>query len=225
MSKKNIIISLGGSIVVPDDIDTNYVKKFKQLILQNLKKYNFIIIVGGGKYARKYQEAGKKLNVKTEKLDWLGIGISQNNAWFINYVFDAKTPEKIHLHPEKVNFSKPIQVAGGWKPGWSTDYVATQFAVKNNIDTVINLSNIDYVYVKDPNKYISAKKKKELNWADFQKIVGTKWKPGMNAPFDPIATKIAKANNLTVVCMNGKKLANISSFLRKKPFIGTTIKS
>lgn len=208
---------------MPDEIDTNYVKKFKQLILQNLKNYNFILIVGGGKYARKYQEAGKRINIKSDELDWLGIGVSQNNAWFINYAFDGKTPEKIHLQPEKLTFTKPVQVAGGWKPGWSTDYVATQFAIKNNIDTVINLSNIDYVYDKDPNKYSNAKKKKELNWVEFQKIVGTKWSPGMNAPFDPVATKIAKQHNLTVVCMNGKKLANISAYLRGKSFIGTKI--
>ena len=57
--KKTIILSLGGSIIVPDKIDSAFLKKFKRLILKHLPKYNFVIFCGGGKIARNYQAAGK----------------------------------------------------------------------------------------------------------------------------------------------------------------------
>ena len=56
-------------------------------------------------------------------------------------------------------------VAAGWHPGWSTDFVATILAERLQAKTILNLSNIDYVYDKDPNKYKDAKKiKLTLLW-------------------------------------------------------------
>ena len=52
---KTIVISLGGSVIVPKDIDTNFLKKFKQLILKF--PHRFAIYCGGGSTARKYQKA------------------------------------------------------------------------------------------------------------------------------------------------------------------------
>ncbi len=50
-----IIISLGGSLIVPDNIDTKFLKEFKELILEHVKKgKKFFIICGGGRICRKY---------------------------------------------------------------------------------------------------------------------------------------------------------------------------
>ncbi|MBU0731841.1 UMP kinase [Patescibacteria group bacterium] len=221
--KNKIVISLGGSLLVPEQIDAKFYDNFRKLINRNLKKFNFILIAGGGKYARNYQEAGRKLGLKKDKLDWLGIGASHNNAWLLNYTFENKSPEQIYFKPAKIAFNKPVHVSGGWKPGWSTDYVATQFAVKNKIDTVVNLSNIEYIYDKDPNKYKSAKKLKELTWKEYEKMIGSKWTPGMSAPFDPIATKLAKKHNIKLVSISGKNLSNVSNYLAGKAFKGSVI--
>lgn len=221
--KKKMIIALGGSLIVPDGIDVNFLEKFKKAVLGHLRSHVFIIVAGGGKFARKYQVAGVKLGLKKEELDWLGIGVSQANAWLLNYVFGGKSPEKILLKPKKVDFRRPVQVAGGYHPGWSTDYVAVQFAVKNRIDTILNISNIAYVCDKDPEKYRGAKRLKELTWTEYEKIVGGKWSPGMSAPFDPVATKAAKKRKLKVVSLGGKNIANISNFLAGKEFKGTVI--
>ena len=65
----------------------------------------------------------------------------------------------------------------------------TQFkALKNlNVKTIINMSNIDYVYDKDPKKNKDAKKIKNIFWRRYRKISGNKWEAGLNKPFDPIA--------------------------------------
>jgi uridylate kinase len=92
------------------------------------------------------------------------------------------------------------------------------------VKNVVNLSNIDYVYNKDPKKFKNAKKIKEISWADFRKIVGDKWDPGLNVPFDPIASKIAQEAQMEVVIMNGKKLKNLENYLEGKKFTGTVIR-
>ncbi len=126
-------------------------------------------------------------------MDWIGIKASILNAELVKQLFGKMADDKIITDPNvKLNWRKSIYIGAGWKPGRSTDFDAVKIAVLNKVDTVINLSNIDYVYTKDPNKYKSAEKIKEIKWKDFRNIVGNKWDPGLNAPFDPIAAKLAQ---------------------------------
>jgi uridylate kinase len=85
------------------------------------------------------------------------------------------------------------------------------------------MTNIDYVYNKDPKKHKDVTPLKDISWEDFQKIVGEEWSPGLNMPFDPIATKHAKELNLKVIIINGNNLENLSNYLEQKEFKGTTI--
>ncbi|GBD34473.1 Uridylate kinase [bacterium HR35] len=223
---KFFVISLGGSLVVPQEIDFNFLKKFKNLIDYYTKKnFKFIIIVGGGKIARKYQQAAKKLTKpSTEDLDWLGIHATRLNAHLLLTIFRDKAYYRIIKNPkEKVNFREKILIAAGWKPGFSTDYDAVWLAKTYGSDTIINLTNIDYVYDKDPNKYKDAKPLREISWSNYLKLIRNDWTPGMSAPFDPIASKLAKKFKFKVVIINGRKLSHLKRFLENKKFIGTII--
>ncbi len=225
--KKTFIISLGGSLIVPQEgINHKLLKGFKELILKQIKKGNrFFLISGGGVTCRKYIEAASKISKMTDDdLDWLGIHSSRLNAHLLRTIFrDVAHPEIIKNPTHIMSTSKKVIVGGGWKPGWSTDYVATVIAQEYEVPTVINLSNIDYAYTKDPNKYKDAEKIEETTWKEFRKIVGNKWVPGMNAPFDPIASRKADHLGLTVHIMNGKKLKNLEKCLNGEKFAGTTI--
>lgn len=222
--KKIIIISLGGSLIVPDKIAVEFLKNFKKLILLNLRKYNFIIFSGGGKIAREYQQAGKKVNkLSQNEMDWLGIHASRLNALLLQYIFKGYAEKDIVIVPNrKIKFNKPVVIGAGWKPGWSTDFDAIKIAQVNKIKTVVNLSNIEYVYTKDPKKFKNAKKIEKINWSAFRKIVGNKWRPGLNMPFDPVASQLAQKAKIQVVIM-GKDLKNFQSFLNNRKFNGTSI--
>lgn len=229
-AKKTIIISLGGSLIVPDEIDCQFIKNFKKLIISYIKKgYKFIIITGGGKTARKYIEASVKVNaVTSDDKDWLGIHATRMNAHFIRTIFRRHAHPKINTNPHDLedfyNFKESVLVAAGWRPGFSTDYDAVILAKYMDIKKIINLSNIDYVYNKDPRKFPDAKKIEKISWKDFRKIVGDKWDPGMNAPFDPIASKIAQEENIEVAIMNGRDIMNLQNYFEDKKFKGTIIK-
>ena len=228
MSRKDTyIISLGGSIVVlPEGIDWKFLKEFRGLILKEIRKgKRFFIIVGGGATCRKYNEAARQAaKVSQVDLDWLGIYSGRLNARLLKTVLgQAACPEIITDPTSSLSSRKKIIIGSGWKPGWSTDYVATVMAREHKIKTIINLSNIDYVYTGDPKKFKSAKPIKKISWQGFRKIIGNKWNPGLHAPFDPVASRLAERLDLKVIIMNGKKLDNLGDYLAGRRFMGTVI--
>lgn len=230
VNKKMIVISLGGSLIVPDEIDWKFLKQFKKIIETEIKKgCRFIIVTGGGKTARKYIEAGAKMgNIDADDKDWIGIHSTRLNAHFMRTIFKKYAHPTINTNPYDLeSFLKAkesILVAAGYRPGNSTDYISILLAKHFEVKKVVNLSNIDYVCDKDPKKFKDAKKIKEIAWPEFQKIVGDKWDPGSNVPFDPVASKVAAQEKIEVAILNGKKLANFQKYLDGEKFIGTTIK-
>ncbi|GIW66098.1 MAG: uridylate kinase [Candidatus Parcubacteria bacterium] len=221
---KIFVISLGGSLTVPQEIDIKFLKKFKKII-DAMDGKKFIIIVGGGRTARNYQRAAKKIvNITNEDLDWLGIHATRLNAHLLLTIFRDKAYYRIIKNPkEKVNFKEQILIAAGWKPGFSTDYDAVLLAKTYNSNIILNLTNIDYVYDKDPNKYKDAKPFKNISWNDYLKLIKNNWIPGISVPFDPIASRLAKNLKFKVVVINGKKINNLRKFLENKKFNGTII--
>lgn len=221
------IISVGGSLIYPQNgIDTKFIKSFCSFIEKEVKKgKRFILVTGGGQAARDYISAANKLDINKKDQDKLGIETTRLNALLLKSYFKTSSVYKdIIVDPsEKINLKKKIAISGGWKPGWSTDYVAVYLANTYKSKVVINLSNIDYVYDKDP-KIKGAKKIKNLTWSDFRKIVGNKWTPGKNSPFDPIAARLAMKSQLKVYILNGKKINNLEKCLNNQKFIGSTIK-
>jgi len=222
---KTIVISLGGSLIVPDEIDSQFIREFKKTIESSVKKkYRFVIICGGGSTARKYQEAARTIaNVNSEGQDWIGIYATAINALLVLNVFGDQAEDAILTDPSTpLKTKKNIIISCGWKPGWSTDYDAVLLAKNVKADLVINMSNIDYVYDSDPRKNKNAKKISRMSWNELQKMIGTRWKAGMNAPFDPIAAKEARKLGLKIHII-GKDLQNLRNLIEGRPFKGTMI--
>ena len=223
---KVTIISLGGSLIVPNAIDTKFLGAFAKLLRKHIARgMKFVVIAGGGKTARHYQDAAAALHtLNRDDLDWLGIHATRLNGHLIRTIFRKEAnPQMIHDPRLKVSMSHPIVVAAGWKPGWSTDYVAVRLAKNIGAKRVINLSNVDFAYTKDPRKFKNAKAIRKTNWRQFRKILPKKWDPGISAPFDPIAAKEAEAYGLEIAIINGKKLGEVDKYLRGKKFRGTVI--
>jgi len=220
------ILSVGGSLIVPEEVDTEFLKKFRALILEKVKKGDkFVIICGGGKINTRYNEAAQKVTkISDADLDWLGIHVTRLNAQFVRLLFGSLAHREVIINPtKKIKIAKSVVIGAGYKPGWSTDYDAVMIAKVSVAKTVINLSNIDYAYTDDPRTNPEAKPIKNISWKDFRKIVGNVWKPRMNKPFDPIASKLAEKSKIKVIILNGKNIKNLERCLAGKKFEGTVI--
>ncbi|OGI97725.1 hypothetical protein A3I25_02735 [Candidatus Nomurabacteria bacterium RIFCSPLOWO2_02_FULL_42_17] len=223
---KTIVISLGGSLVVPDEIDVKFLLAFKKIIEQSVKKgFHFVITLGGGKVCRRYQEAARLVaRPKPFDLDWIGIASLRLNAELMRVILRNFSHSKVINNPKDIlGIKEKVVVCGAFGPGHSSDFDAVLFAEKVGAGTIINLSNIDYVYDKDPRKYKNAKPIKQISWIDFRKILPKKWNPGSNTPFDPVASVKAQKLGLKVVVMNGKKIKNLQNFILSRSFRGTVI--
>jgi uridylate kinase len=230
-SKEKVVISLGGSLVVPNTgIDSDFLSRFntfiRNKILENPQQQIFLV-VGGGATTRHYQKAAREVikhEITPDDLDWLGIHVTRLNAHLLRTIFrDIAHPVVLDRYDTIRKVEEPVVVASGWRPGWSTDYCAAMVCEDYNVDTVINLSNIEKVFTADPKINPDATPIDTISWEDFQRLVGVAWTPGMNVPFDPVATKKAADLGLKVVIMQGTNLENLDNYFAGREFVGTVI--
>lgn len=225
---ERIVMSVGGSLIVPDQIDTEFLGNFKSFIeRETATGRRFIVIAGGGKTARRYQDAARAVSdLTTNDLDWMGIHSTRLNGHLLRTILrDLAHPEMI-TNPDDildVPAEAPVIIAAGYRPGSSTDLRAVQIAAHVQAQKVINLSNTDYVYTDNPNVNPDATHLESVSWTDFRQLIPDEWNPGLSAPFDPIAAREAAANHIEVAQINGTKLAELANYLNGNPFIGTRI--
>jgi uridylate kinase len=228
---EKIVISVGGSLIVTEKgINTTFLSNLNSFIRDQIAKHpqrQFFLVSGGGVIARHYRDAGRKVvghELTRDDLDYLGIHATKLNAHLVRTIFRDIAHPYILKHYEIIRkVPEPVVIAAGWRPGWSTDYCALLLCEDYDVDTVINLSNIKQVYDKDPKEFADAKPIDSVKWADFRKIVGDEWTPGLNMPFDPIAAKKAQELGTKVVVLHGEDFDNIEKYFTGKQFVGTVI--
>ena len=210
-----IVVSLGGSAFVKNEIDVEFLKELKQVLEKNSN--NFCIVTGGGKIARYYSEAGKKLGITEREQHVLGRDVTLINAQLLAYHLNAEYYYDSPLNITRKWKNKTI-ITGGYTPGWNTDVGASMIAAITE-STMINITNVTHVYDKDP-KLPSAKPIKKMNWTRMKKIVGPTFTPGQNSPLHPTAVKTCAKNKTKLLVMNVK---NFKKYLKGNTWEGTTI--
>jgi uridylate kinase len=229
------VLSVGGSIVVPEHPDTMFLSRFTGMIREWLScdaSRKLILVIGGGGPARIYQQAYRDILADVsgapvagnEQADWIGIMATRLNAQLLRAVFADLCCQDVVCDPTQVSeFSGRVLVAAGWKPGFSTDNDAVLLAERFAAKTVINLSNIEKVYTDDPRKNPEAQPLDVISWQDFRAMIGDEWTPGKNTPFDPVASRRAQNAGISVICAGGRDIENIRRILDDKSFTGTRI--
>jgi len=228
--KETIVMSVGGSLIVPDHIDTNFLINLKSFIkAETAKGRRFIIIAGGGKTARRYQDAAATAHeTRNEDLDWLGLHATRLNGHLLLTIFRDMAYRVMITNPDDVldvPESEDLIIAAGYRPGASTDLRAVQIADRVKAHKIINLSNTDYVYTDNPKTNPEAVKIEDITWTEFRKLIPEEWGPGLSSPFDPVAAKEADGLALEVAQINGNNLEGLKNYLDGKPFVGTLIHS
>ncbi|MDP9248927.1 MAG: UMP kinase [bacterium] len=221
-----IIISLGGSLIVPDQIDVEFLKDFKALILEHVAQgKKFVIITGGGKINNRYNSAAKEISEPSDvDLDWIGIAALKLNAELLRVIFSEQANKKVIDNlSNKFSFEKSIVIGSAYEPGKSSDWDAVECAKTIGAKKIINLSNTDYVYDSDPKLNPNAKKIERISWPEYRELIPKEWTSRLNSPFDPVASAAAEEAGLEVDILNGKNIANLEKCLKGENFTGTKI--
>jgi uridylate kinase len=227
MKKEVIVLSLGGSLIIPEEVNLSYLNEFKKAILKNIKKHKFVIVCGGGSVARKYISALRKIGT-TEKLQsFSGISATRMNARFMNYFFNLNPEEGIphtldllrkYISKQDVVFCGALE----YKPDQTSDSTAAQIASSLKC-SFINLTDVPGLHDKNPKEYNDAKLIPKISWGDFNRIIEKiKFKPGQHFVLDQNAARIIMKNKITTYII-GKNMNEFNNLLKGKKFKGTII--
>lgn len=227
MKKPIIVISLGGSLIIPEKIETNILKNFKTVLIKNSKKYKFVVVCGGGSVARKYINALREIKINEYFQSLAGISATRTNARFMSYFFNQNPekgiPHKLR-HIKKYLKKQDIVFCGAleYKQHQTSDSTAADIAKKFN-SIFINLTNINGLYTDNPLTNKNAKFISKISWKEFNKKANKiKFKPGQHFVLDQHASKIILENKIKTYIL-GKNMNNLNNLLKGKKFIGTTI--
>jgi len=224
---EKFVIALGGSVILPEKIDIDFLKEFKDFLVGEMKKgKKFVLIIGGGKVCREYQKAASLISpVSNKDKDLLGIKVTRLNAELLKAVFGKYCHPVVLDERFKVrDFGKYSLIMGcGWEVGHSTDFDAVLSSVDFNIKTTIILGKPSYVYTSNPDEDKKAEPIERMNWKEYFKLVPSEWTPGFSSPVDITAAKLAEKENIEVIVAYGRDLDNFKSILEGKDFKGTLI--
>lgn len=225
--KETIIISMGGSLLIPKDIDVSFIKDLKTLVQHFTNDgYQIVLVIGGGKVCRNYQAAAREFdNVTDTDLDWIGIKTIRLNCELIFRILsDLDIHPEIIEQPENIHgIKESLVIVGAWEPGCSSDTDAVEMAKISGAKRIINFSNTPYIYSADPRKFPDAERFEKLSWTDYRNLIPKEWTAGLSAPFDPIASAMAQESGMKVAVL-GASLENLENYLSDKKFEGTIIK-
>ena len=221
---ESIVISIGGSVILSDDVHIPYFKNLVDILMKLCKTFKIYIIVGGGKTARTYIRLGRELNFDEDTLDEIGIDVTRINAKILTNILGISNKKIPHTTDDAKKLKNPIVVMGGTTPRHSTDMVGAELAEKVNASKFVIATNVDGVYDKDPNKFKDAKQIKEISIKQLIEEHGTKWgTAGKNVVIDGPALEIIKRAKIPTFVLNGKKLNQLERAITSQPFNGTTI--
>lgn len=221
---KTVVVSIGGSVVLSNEVDALFLKKLTNLLKKISKEHKLYVIVGGGNIARRYIQLGRELGFDENTLDLIGIDITRVNARIITNLLEISNKEIPYKTNEAVKLNFPIVVMGGTDPKHSTDLVGAEIAEKTNAVRFVNATNVNGIYDKDPNKYKDAKQLKEVSIDSLIVQYGITWDTaGKNIFMDEPALKIIKRAKINTYIVNGKRLDQLENALIGQPFNGTKI--
>jgi len=219
MAMKRIVISLGGSVLVPS-LEKNHIREYATILRRLGEEIRVLVVVGGGGEARRYIGVARKLGIDEATADELGIQVTRMNALLLaGALGEAAHPNVAESYRDAARFgeSGKIVVMGGVIPGQTTDAVAALLAEKVRAGLVINWTSVDGIYSADPKKHRDAVKHSTLTPVELQAIIrGDRLEAGSNTVFDTLAAKIIGRSGIPLVVLDGRKPVDPRKAIRRQ---------
>jgi uridylate kinase len=223
-----VVLSIGGSVFATGDGDATYLDKLAALLTRLTREIPLVVTVGGGRTAREYIRLGRALGLTEIELDELGIDVTRLHARLLA----ARVGPPAPAHPPTtiaaaVNEAHrvPLVILGGTEPGHTTDGVAALLAVRLRATRVVNATNVDALYDRDPRVHPAAKPLDRVGWDRFRSIVnaGSDGRAGQEFLFDRLGADSLARAGIPLRIVQGRDLDNLEDALRGRAFRGTTV--
>ena len=225
---ETVVISIGGSILVPDQDDNTYIKELASMLNELSESFRIFVVVGGGRIARYYIKLARSLGADESYLDDVGIEVTRLNArMLICALGDSAYHLPAKTFDEALSASKghKIVVMGGTHPGHTTDAVSAMLGERAGASRLVNATSVDGVYTEDPKKNPDAKHLAALSYNELLDIcLKVKGGAGPNVVFDPLGPKLARRLERHGRVVHGRQLEELRKAIEGKDFHGTIIR-
>jgi uridylate kinase len=220
-----IVVAIGGSIIIKDKSYKKF-QEYSDILKEISKEHEIFVVVGGGIPAREYITIARDLKANESQCDDIGIDLTRVNAKLLilalgEYAY-PDVPFNFH-DAVKFSTSEKIVVMGGTEPAHSTDAVGAILTEFINGDLFINLTSVDGMYDKDPNKFSDAKLIEEIEASKVIEFLSNKdVKAGTYEFLDMTSVQMIKRASFDTIVANGNYPENLIKAVKKEN-IGTKI--
>jgi uridylate kinase len=224
---EKVVVSLGGSILVPGDDDARYLRDLATLLQELSSRVKLFVVTGGGRIARYYIETGRSLGIRERTLDEFGIAITRVNARFLAAIVGSRANrDPATSYAEAVRLAKrfPIVIMAGTSPGHTTDRVSASLARLVRADRIVNATSVAGVYSADPKKDPTARLLERVRFEQLVALSGGKHDAaGPSVVFDPIAARVLARIRIPLSVVHGRDLRALRASILGEPFHGTRV--
>jgi len=222
-----VVVSLGGSILVPGDRDVEHFTALASLMRSLAQDFHLVLVCGGGKVARYYISVGRELGAPRERLDEMGIEATRLNARLLQVALGHEaSPALPRTVEEAVKEGRKgrILVMGGTSPGHTTDAVAAMVALRLGAARIVNATSVDAAYSTDPKKHSDAVRYSTLTHRQLYELVdkGTH-SAGPSDVFDRAGAEVAMRANIPIYIVNGRNLEELRAAIKGEKIMGTVV--
>src|SRR2546426_7934521 len=141
---EKVVVSLGGSVLVPGDDDARYLRDLAALLMDVSARMKLFVVTGGGRIARYYIETGRALGIGEPTLDEFGIAVTRLNARLLAAALAGRAnrePVKTYAEAAKLARRHPIVVMAGARPRPTTDRVSASLARFVHAARIVNATS------------------------------------------------------------------------------------
>ncbi len=227
-ARSHVVVSIGGSVLITGEGDAGYLDKLAGLLRRISRDFPLVVTTGGGRTAREYIRLGRSLGLTEIELDEVGIDVTRLHARLLAARLGPPTP----AHPPTTiagavheAHRAPTVVLGGTEPGHTTDGVAALLAARLRASRIVNATNVDGLYDRDPRKFPRARRLEEISWAKFRHLVerSVSATAGQEFLFDRLAAETLARTKIPLRIVFGRDLDNLEDALRGHAFNGTRV--
>jgi len=225
--KQSIVMSLGGSIIVPTGGKLDLIKRIARLLKTYSEAYSLFLVVGGGRTAREYIGYARELDGDESYLDEIGIAVTRLNAMLmITAIGEKAAPVVAESYDQALQLGRNynIVIMGGTHPGHTTDAVGAMLCERCRGKRFINATTVDGIYDKDPAKYPEATRFREIDTGKLLNLfMGTSAKAGPNVVMDPVSVRILERSRIEGFVLDGRNTQELEKAILGENFVGTRI--
>ena len=223
------VMKIGGSLLFDKnkELDVNRFLQYAKTIQQIIdKRHDFVIVIGGGALAKKLVEFGSELDADRSEKDWLGIAATWVCAQLmITALKESAHPTPIMTENELIKLlnGEKLLIVGGLEPGQSTNAVAARIAELTKAEVLVNVTDVEGVYDKDPKRFPEAKLLPIITVDQLRQIISSLTsEPGTYPLFDTRALDVVNRASIEVWFVDGRDPKNILRAVSKQE-VGTRL--